>query len=57
MVTEEPEWVEFDAVVEAVVWGRSVYTIIRLDKALETAALPERVGSRASSTGCPSMSG
>lgn len=38
MVTEEPEWVEFDAVVEAVVWGRSVYTIIRLDKALETAA-------------------
>jgi hypothetical protein len=38
MVAEEPEWVEFDAVVEAVVWGRSVYTIIRLDTALEAAA-------------------
>jgi hypothetical protein len=31
-------WVEFDALVEVLPWGRNLYTIIRLDQALETAA-------------------
>jgi hypothetical protein len=31
-------WVEFDAVVEVLLWGRSTYTVIRLDAALEAAA-------------------
>jgi hypothetical protein len=37
-VTEEATWVEFDAVVEVLPWGRNVYRIIRLDQALEEAA-------------------
>ncbi len=37
-VTEGSGWVEFDAVVEALPWGRNVYTIIRVDQALAAAA-------------------
>jgi hypothetical protein len=37
-VTEGTPWVEFDALVEVLPWGRNVYTIIRLEKALEEAA-------------------
>jgi len=37
-VTEGSGWVEFDALVEVVPWGRNLYTIIRLEQALETAA-------------------
>jgi hypothetical protein len=37
-VTEGTPWVEFDALIELLPWGRNVYTIIRLEKALETAA-------------------
>lgn len=37
-MTEGAEWVEFDALVEVLPWGRSVYTIIRLDRSLGTAA-------------------
>jgi hypothetical protein len=36
-VSDEPDggdWVAFDAVVEPLVWGRNVYTILRLDAAL-----------------------
>ena len=33
----EPEWVEFDALVELLPWGRNVYTIVRLDHSLEIA--------------------
>lgn len=32
------EWVEFDAPVEPLVWGRSTYTIIRADELLADAA-------------------
>ena len=38
MSSERDEWVEFDALVELIPWGRSVYTIVRLDRALEEAA-------------------
>lgn len=38
MVTEGTSWVEFDALVEVLPWGRNDYTIIRLDRALEDAA-------------------
>lgn len=34
----EPEWVEFDALLEATPWGRSIYTILRVDHSLEEAA-------------------
>ncbi|MFK5647940.1 YdeI/OmpD-associated family protein [Ornithinimicrobium sp. LYQ121] len=34
----EPDWVEFDALVEVMPWGRNVYTIVRLDGSLEDAA-------------------
>ena len=37
-MTEGPGWVEFDALVEVLPWGRNLYTIIRLEQALETAA-------------------
>jgi hypothetical protein len=37
-VTEGTPWAEFDALIEVLPWGRNVYTIIRLEKALETAA-------------------
>jgi hypothetical protein len=37
-VTEATRWVEFDALVEVLPWGRNIYTIIRLEKALERAA-------------------
>jgi hypothetical protein len=37
-VTEGTRWVEFDSLIEVLPWGRNVYTIIRLEKALETAA-------------------
>jgi hypothetical protein len=37
-VTEGTAWVEFDALVEVLAWGRSNYTIIRVDQALEEAA-------------------
>lgn len=37
-MTGEPEWVEFDALVEVLVWGRNVYTVIRAADALEGAA-------------------
>ena len=37
-MTEVTRWVEFDALVEVLPWGRNVYTIIRLQKALERAA-------------------
>jgi hypothetical protein len=36
---EGHEWVEFEALVEVVPWGRSLFTVIRLDQALERAAL------------------
>lgn len=32
------DWVEFDALVEPLPWGRNVYTIVRLDTALAQAA-------------------
>lgn len=38
MSSGHDEWVEFDALVEVIPWGRSVYTVIRLDRALEEAA-------------------
>ncbi len=34
----EPEWVEFDALLEAMPWGRSIYTILRVSRSLEEAA-------------------
>ena len=37
-MTEATRWVEFDALVEVLPWGRNIYTIIRLEKALERAA-------------------
>lgn len=37
-MTVERGWVEFDALVEPLPWGRSVYTIIRLNQTLENAA-------------------
>lgn len=37
-MTREGRWVDFQAVVEVLPWGRSVYTIIRLDQTLEEAA-------------------
>jgi hypothetical protein len=37
-LTEGSGWVEFDALVEVVPWGRNLYTIIRVEQALETAA-------------------
>lgn len=37
-MTSQPEWVEFDAVVEVLPWGRSSYIVIRVDQALESAA-------------------
>jgi hypothetical protein len=37
-MVEEPPWVAFDAIIEALPWGRSVYTIIRVPPALETVA-------------------
>jgi hypothetical protein len=36
-VTVEREWVEFDALVEVMPWGRNVYIILRLKRALENA--------------------
>jgi hypothetical protein len=38
LVTEHPEWAEFDAVVEVLPWGRNVYTILRVDESLAAAA-------------------
>ena len=37
-MTAQPEWVDFDAVVEVLPWGRSVYTVLRVEQALESAA-------------------
>jgi hypothetical protein len=37
-VTERTPWVEFDAVIEVLPWGRSTYTIIRLEQVLADAA-------------------
>lgn len=38
-MTAQPEWVEFDALVEALPWGRrNVYTVLRLEQALAAAA-------------------
>jgi hypothetical protein len=37
-VSLQPEWVEFDAVVEVLPWGRNVYTILRVDESLAAAA-------------------
>ena len=37
-MTEATPWFEFDALVDVLPWGRNVYTIIRLEKALEDAA-------------------
>ena len=34
----EPAWCEFDALIESMPWGRNVYTVLRLDAALETSA-------------------
>ena len=34
----ESAWVEFDALVEAMPWGRSIYTILRADERLAVAA-------------------
>lgn len=31
-------WVEFDALIEPMPWGRNVYTVLRLDETLEAAA-------------------
>lgn len=41
-MTTPPGWVVFDAVVEAMPWGRNVYTVIRLDAGLEDAARTSR---------------
>ncbi len=38
-MTEGTPWVEFEALIEVLPWGRNVYTIIRLDQALVTAAM------------------
>lgn len=35
-------WVEFDALIEPMPWGRSLYTILRLDAGLEAAAKDAR---------------
>ena len=46
--------VEFDALIEPLVWGRNVYTVLRVNRALED--LQGRLGpggSRARSTTCP----
>lgn len=37
-VTEGFGWTVFDALVEVMPWGRNLYTIIRVEQALETAA-------------------
>ncbi len=33
-MTQQPEWVEFGAVVEALPWGRNVYTVLRVEDSL-----------------------
>jgi hypothetical protein len=38
LVSSEHDWIEFDALIELMPWGRNVYTIIRLDELLEDAA-------------------
>ena len=38
----EQAWVEFDALVEVLPWGRSLYTIVRVEGALESAAKAAR---------------
>ncbi len=42
LVTSEREWVEFDAVVEPMPWGRSIYVIVRLEQTLAEAARTAR---------------
>jgi hypothetical protein len=37
-VSSEHDWIEFDALIELMPWGRNVYTISRLDELLEDAA-------------------
>lgn len=37
-MSSEHDWIEFDALIELMPWGRNVYTIIRLDELLEDAA-------------------
>jgi hypothetical protein len=37
-MSTEPEWVELDALLEAMPWGRSIYTILRVNRSLEEAA-------------------
>ena len=37
-MSTDAEWVEFDALLEAMPWGRSIYTILRVDRSLEEAA-------------------
>jgi hypothetical protein len=43
-VTDVPAWVEFERLVEVLPWGRNLYTVIRLDPALVSAAT--RAGTR-----------
>ena len=37
-MSTEPEWVELTALLEAMPWGRSIYTILRVNRSLEEAA-------------------
>ena len=37
-MSSEHDWIEFEALIELMPWGRNVYTIIRLDELLEDAA-------------------
>lgn len=41
-MTKVHDWIEFDALIELMPWGRNVYTILRLDKALVDAAKEAR---------------
>lgn len=41
-MTVEREWVEFDALMEVMPWGRNVYVILRLKRSLENAASSAR---------------
>ncbi|WP_309649847.1 YdeI/OmpD-associated family protein [Nocardioides sp.] len=41
-MTGDRIWIEFDALVEPLAWGRNVYTVIRLDASLEEAARTRR---------------
>jgi hypothetical protein len=41
-VSKDLDWVEYDALLELLPWGRNVYTILRVEQTLEQAAATDR---------------